>query len=156
MTNGPRQWTKAELADMEAFWNAHPGMKHLGAAIDLSHPERVRVYIDSLQSYHRGGLGTRAVNGVIIAGLFDLVVGLTGFVRSGGRRTGVAQLSIQYLYPVHGDRIDVVGEATKVGRNLVFVAAYLEDRDEKICVRGEGVAALVGSDPVKDLSEFAF
>jgi acyl-coenzyme A thioesterase PaaI-like protein len=109
------QPTDAQRAEMEAQWNAHPGMKHLGARLDLSSAGMVRAVLDPIKPEHRGGLGTEAVNGATIAGLFDLVIGLAGYLHTGGRRAGVAQLNIQFLRPVEGDRLQVIGWPTRVG-----------------------------------------
>ena len=40
-------------------------------------PDRVVVELPEVRAEHRGGLGTAAVNGLVLAGLFDLAVGST-------------------------------------------------------------------------------
>lgn len=131
--------------ELAALWNSHPGMKHMGAEVDLSTPGEVRAFIDPIQPHHRGGLGTHAVNGAVIAGMFDLVIGLTGFFHVRGRRAGVAQLNIQFLRPVEGDRFDVRGRPTRVGKNLIFAAAELTDEQGNVCARCDGIMAVSGS-----------
>lgn len=136
--------------------NQHPGMQHLGARIDLSAPSgEVRVTVDPIRHHHRGGLGTEAVNGVVIAGLFDLVVGITGYLHVYGRRAGVAQLNVQYLRPVTGDRFEVVGRPTRVGRNLVFAAAELIDERGAVCARCDGIVAVSATEHGTAPAEFA-
>ncbi len=141
------------LRRLESEWNAHPGMQHLGARLDLTDPRAVRAVIDPLQPHHRGGLGTDAVNGAVIAGVVDVVVGLTGYLHTGGRRAGVAQLHVQYLRPVHGDRLEVIGRPLRAGRTLVFVTAEAVDAEGVVCARGDGIVAVVAGDGT---SEAAF
>ena len=103
----------AELTAFEAEWNDHPGMRHMGARLDLSTPGDVCAVVDPIEPAHRGGLGTEAVNGAVIAGIFDLVIGLCGYLQTVGRRAGVAQLSIQFLRPVLGTRFEVRGRPVR-------------------------------------------
>ena len=62
------------------MWNGSPAMKHFGARLDFERVHRVRALIDPVRDIHRGGLGTDAVNGVVLAGLFDLVIGTVGWL----------------------------------------------------------------------------
>lgn len=116
MANWPNETDRHEF---ERQWNSHAGMRHMGARVNLSTPGEVRCVVDPIEPYHRGGLGTEAVNGAVIAGVFDLVIGLSGYVHTRGRRAGVAQLSIQFLRPVLGTKFETIGRATRVGTNLV-------------------------------------
>jgi uncharacterized protein (TIGR00369 family) len=134
--------TEAQRAEMAAQWNQHPGMKHMGATLDLSIPDIVRATIDPLRPYHRGGLRTDAVNGAVIAGMFDLAIGLAGYLHTRSRRAGVAQLSIQFLRPVEGDRLEVTSWPTRVGHNLVFAAAELRDQNGRVCAVCSGMVSV--------------
>jgi uncharacterized protein (TIGR00369 family) len=136
--------TAAQRSEMAVHWNAHPGMRHMGARVDLSAPNLVRALLDPIQPVHRGGLDTDAVNGAVIAGLFDLVIGLAGYLHTRGRRAGVAQLNIHFLRPVEGDSLQVTGWPTRVGRNLVFAAAELLDERGTVCATCDGIVAVSG------------
>lgn len=133
-----------ERARLAAQWNEHPGMKHLGARVDLSTPGLVRAVVDPVAPHHRGGLGTEAVNGGVIAAMFDLVIGLAGYLHTVGRRAGVAQLDIQFLRPVEGDRFQVTGWPTRVGHNLIFAGAELRDQRGVVCALASGIVAVSG------------
>ncbi len=135
-----------ERREFEALWNAHAGMRHMGARVDLSTPGLVRCVVDPVRPEHRGGLGTEAVNGAVIAGIFDLVIGLSGYVHTRGRRAGVAQLSVQFLRPVLGARFETHGRAARVGTNLVFSTAELLDERGVVCARCDGIVAVAGTD----------
>lgn len=141
----PDWLTESERAEFEQLWNDHPGMRHMGARVDLSIPGEVHCRVDPIEPHHRGGLGTEAVNGAVIAGIFDLVIGLAGYVHTRGRRAGVAQLSIQFLRPVLGDRFDTVARPARVGTNLVFSTAELRDQEGVVCARCDGIVAVAGS-----------
>ncbi len=134
----------AERAALAARWNEHPGMRHMGVRVDLSAPEVVRVYVDPLQPHHRGGLGTDAVNGAVMAGVFDLTIGLVGHFCTLGQRSGTAQLNMHFIRPVLGDRFEVLGRLVRAGRSLVFATADLHDQTGQLCARCDGIVAVAG------------
>lgn len=136
-----------ERSRLEETWNAHHAMRYLGARVDLSDPDVVRLVVDPVETYHRGGLGTDAVNGVVMSGAFDLTIGLVAHFAALQRRVGTVQLSIQYIRPVHGDRFEVLGRLVRRGRTLVFATAELRDDHEIVCGRCDGMAAVVGETP---------
>ena len=133
-----------ERKALEAGWNQHPGARHLGVRVDLSAPDVVRVCLDPVQPHHRGGLGTAAVNGAVMAAAFDLTIGLVGHFCHMDRRTGTAQLSIHFLRPVVGDRFEILGRLTRAGRSLVFRTADLHDEWGRLCAHCEGIVAVAG------------
>ena len=135
----------AERAALAAQWNEHPGMRHMGVQVDLSASDVVRVYVDPIQPTHRGGLGTDAVNGAVIAGAFDLAIGLVGHFCTLGRRAGTAQLNIHFVRPVLGDRFEVLGRLVRAGRSLVFATAELHDETGQLCARCDGIVAVAGA-----------
>jgi len=139
-----KRLSDSERVELEGRWNEHPGMRHLGVQVDLSAPETVRVFVDPVLPFHRGGLGTEAVNGAIISGAFDLAIGLVGQFHTLGKRSGTAQLHIHFLRPVLGDRFDVVARVVRAGRSLVFAAADLHDDEGRLCARCDGMVAVAG------------
>jgi acyl-coenzyme A thioesterase PaaI-like protein len=134
----------AERAELAVQWNEHPGMRHMGMQVDLSASDVVRVYVDPVLSTHRGGLGTDAVNGAVIAGAFDLAIGLVGHFCTLGKRAGTVQLNIHFVRPVLGDRFEVLGRLVRAGRSLVFATAELRDESGQLCARSDGIVAVVG------------
>ncbi len=134
----------AERAALAARWNEHPGVRLMGIRVDLSDPGLVRTYVDPVQPQHRGGLGTDAVNGVVMAGVFDLTIGLVGHFCTLGRRSGTAQLNMHFIRPVLGDRFEVLGRLVRAGRSLVFATADLHDEGGQLCARCEGIVAVAG------------
>ena len=134
----------AERATFEAQWNKHPGMQHMGVRVDLSKPDVLRAYVDPVLPHHRGGLGTEAVNGSVIAGVFDLAIGLVGHFAARGKRVGTAQLNIQFIRPVNGDRFDAYARLVRAGRTLVFAEGDLFDQGGMLCARCDGIVAIIG------------
>jgi uncharacterized protein (TIGR00369 family) len=137
----------AERQTVAERWNAHHAMRYVGAAVDLSDPAVVRLIVDPVQPHHRGGLGTDAVNGVVMAGVFDLAIGLVGHFAGLRRRVGTVHLNIQHMRPVQGDRFEVRGKLVRGGRTLIFASAELFDQDGRVCARCDGMAAVVGEAP---------
>ena len=142
----------ADRAAFEAQWNEHPGMQHMGVRVDLSASEVVRVYVDPVQPHHRGGLGTDAVNGAVMAGAFDLTIGLVGHFCNLNRRVGTAQLHIHFIRPVRGDRFEVLGRLVRAGGSLVFATADLHDQQGQLCARCDGIVA-VAREPAAEAKE---
>ena len=134
----------AERQAMAEEWNRLLGMLHVGARADFSDADRVVVAIDPVQPHHRGGMGTDAVNGAILAGLFDVAIGIVGHLHAAGRRAGTTQLSIQFIRPLHGGSAVVSARLVKAGSNLVFATAEAADERGVQCARADGIVALVG------------
>ena len=129
-----------ERKRIEDRWNVLPAMRYLGARVDLSDPALVRLVVDPVQPHHRGGLGTEAVNGVVMAGLFDLAIGLVAHFTALQQRVGTVQLNVQYMRPVHGSRFDVRGRLVRRGRTLVFATADLVDQEGTVCAKCDGMS----------------
>ena len=130
---------------MAEQWSAHPGMLHTGARADFSDPDAVQVVIQHLGAHHRGGMGTAAVNGAVLAGLFDVAIGMVGQLHTAGRRAGTAQLSVQFIRPLNGDSVRVRARLIRAGANLVFASAEAFDEHAVVCARAEGIVAVAGS-----------
>jgi uncharacterized protein (TIGR00369 family) len=144
MTHPAIPFGPTERAALAEAWNAHPGLRHMGARTDFSDPNVVRVTISPLQPHHRGGLGTQAVNGAVIAGLCDVAVGIVGHFQSRDRRVGTAQISVQFLRPVLGESVTAVARLVKAGTNLVFSSAEIVDDKGTVCARCDGIVAVSG------------
>jgi acyl-coenzyme A thioesterase PaaI-like protein len=134
----------AERQAMAEEWNRLLGMQHVGARADFSDADRVVVRIDQVQPHHRGGMGTDAVNGAILAGLFDVAIGIVGHLHAPGRRSGTTQLSIQFIRPLNGQSAVVSARLVKAGSNLVFATAEAADERGVQCARADGIVAVVG------------
>ena len=134
--------TVESLRALAEMWNASPSMKHFGAKLDFERVDRVRAVIDPVLDIHRGGLGTDAVNGVVLAGLFDLVVGTVGWLTRPDTRSATVTLAMSFYRPTRGNRIVAEAQLIRAGMNIVFAAAEIFDGDGKATARCEGTCAI--------------
>ena len=92
------------LALYTAAFNESAPFKALG--LQLSFPNAEEVQLDlTVRAEHRGGLGTDAVNGGVLAAMFDFAIGCTPALIDPTRRTATLQLSMSFERPVRGDRV---------------------------------------------------
>jgi len=134
--------TLAALRALADVWNASPPMRQLGARLDFDRLDRVRAVIDPVMPYHRGGMGTEAVNGPVLAGLFDLVIGTVGWLTRPDTRSATVTLAMTFLRPTRGDRVTVEGRLLRAGMNLTFAAAEIFDERGEVTARCDGTVAV--------------
>jgi uncharacterized protein (TIGR00369 family) len=138
----PAYPTLESLRALGEMWNAGAPMKHFGARLEFERVDRVRAVIDPVTSVHRGGLGTDAVNGVVLAGLFDLAIGTVGWLTRPDTRSATVNLSMSFFRPTLGDRIAAEARLVRSGLNLVFVAAEIFDAEGRVTARCDGTCAI--------------
>lgn len=125
-------------------FNGWPAVQHFGMRLDLSHPVTARLMLDELHPYHLGGAGDaskgggQAVNGAIIAAMFDGALGVAGVLQQLGRRAGTVDLSIKMFRPVTGPA-SAFGWAVRRTGSLVFVEAVLLDDHGARCAQASGI-----------------
>ena len=138
----PAYGTLEALRALADVWNAGPPMAHFGARLDFTRVDRVRAVIDPVQPFHRGGLGSEAVNGVVLAGLFDLVIGTVGWLTRPEARSATVNLSMAFFRPTRGDRVVAEARLLRAGMNLIFAAAEVTDADGQVTARCDGTCAV--------------
>jgi uncharacterized protein (TIGR00369 family) len=134
--------TLESLRALGEMWNASAAMKHFGARLDFQRLDRVRAVIDPVLDIHRGGLGTDAVNGVVLAGLFDLVIGTVGWLVRPDARSATVNLAMTFFRPTRGDRVVAEARLIRSGMNLIFAAAEVFDGESKVTARCDGTCAI--------------
>ena len=102
--NGPSP-TLEELARAAEFLNQSAPLAHAGIRVSFPATDLVVAEIPTVRDEHRGGLGSSAVNGGVLAALFDLVTGCTSLLVAPGRRSATVQLSMSFERPVFGDTV---------------------------------------------------
>ncbi|HVE86263.1 MAG TPA: PaaI family thioesterase [Myxococcales bacterium] len=105
-------------------------------------PDRVVVRVDPILPFHRGGLGTSAVNGGILAAMFDFVIGVTAALIDPTRRSATMQLSITFERPVTGDWFLAEGRIDRAGGSILFSSAVVKDPLGQVCSRCAGLVRL--------------
>lgn len=138
----PAYATLETLGTLAEVWNAGPPMKHFGARLEFTRIDRVRAVIDPVQPFHRGGMGTDAVNGVVLAGLFDLVIGTVGWLARPEARSATVNLAMAFLRPTRGDRVVAEARLVRSGLNLIFAAAEITDGAGEVTARCDGTCAV--------------
>ena len=119
-----------------ARMNGLASMQMMGARLDLADPAVVRIGLAEVGEQHLGGLGTRAINGAVIAGLFDLALGVAGTV----------ELSIKLMRPAFEAPIEVLSVALKRSPHLAFTEAELY-AEGRLCAVASGIVAVASSQP---------
>ena len=89
----PPRPTVEELTALAAVWNQSEILRHQGMRVSFE-PDRVVVELPEVRAEHRGGLGTAAVNGLVLAGLFVLAVGSTVVLHDPGRAGATVKMSM--------------------------------------------------------------
>jgi acyl-coenzyme A thioesterase PaaI-like protein len=138
----PAYPTLESLRALGDMWNAGAPMQHFGARLEFERVDRVRAVIDPVTDVHRGGLGTDAINGVVLAGLFDLVIGTVGWLTRPDTRSATVNLAMSFFRPTRGNRIVAEAWLIRSGLNLVFVAAEIYDAEGRVTARCDGTCAI--------------
>jgi acyl-coenzyme A thioesterase PaaI-like protein len=138
----PAYATLEALKALADVWNASPPMRQLGARLAFDRLDRVRAVIDPVMPYHRGGMGTDAVNGPVLAGLFDLAIGTVGWLSRPDSRSATVTLAMTFLRPTRGARVAVEGRLLRAGMNLTFAAAEITDERGEVTARCDGTVAV--------------
>ena len=134
--------TLDSLHKLALAWNASPPMQRLGARLEFQRVDRVRAVLDPVELYHRGGMGTDAVNGAVLAGLFDLAIGTVGWLTRPDTRSATVSLAMMFFKPTRGDRVSVEAWLLRSGTNLTFAAAEIFDGDGQVTARCDGTVAV--------------
>ena len=156
MTEAPQPFSQAyatveSLQALAGKWNDSPPMRQLGARLEFDRVDRVRAVVDPVMPYHRGGMGTDAVNGAVLAGLFDLVIGTVGWLTRPDTRSATVTLAMTFLRPTRGDRISAEGRLLRGGTNLIFASAEIFDGEGEATARCDGTCAVaMGKTPDND------
>jgi uncharacterized protein (TIGR00369 family) len=134
--------TLEALHALAEVWNQGPPMRHFGARLDFTRVDRVRAVIDPILPFHRGGLGTEAVNGVVLAGLFDLVIGTVGWLTRPEARSATVNLAMTFFRPTRGDVVVAEARLVRAGMSLIFATAEIFDGVGAVTARCDGTCAV--------------
>ena len=90
------------------------------------------VELPEVRAEHRGGLGTAAVNGLVLAGLFDLAVGSTVVLLDPRRRSATVQLSMSFERAVFGSSARCEAWIDRAGQRTLFASARILDAEGQV------------------------
>jgi uncharacterized protein (TIGR00369 family) len=134
--------TLEELARAADFLNHSPPLAHAGLRLSFPRTDLVVAELSEVQPQHRGGLGTSAVNGGVLAAVFDLVTGCTALLVDARRRSATVQLSMSFERPVLGDSLRAEARIDNRGQRTLFASARILDARGQVCARCQAVVAL--------------
>ncbi len=125
----------------EEFSNS-AAMRAFGFKLSFPEGSRVRVTLDPIRPEHLGGLGADAVNGGVLAALFDLCIGSAPALLDPTRRTATVQLSMSFLRPVRGPHLRAEAVIDQAGGATLFATANIYDAEGNACAKCQGVVKM--------------
>ncbi len=132
--------TLEQLARYADAFNTSETLKHFGVRVFFPDLATCEVVLDPVLPAQRGGLGSDAVNGGVLAAMFDLVLGCAPALVDPARRSATVQLSLNFLRAVRGDRVVARSRVTRAGETLVFAEAQLFDATGELCATATGLS----------------
>ncbi len=132
--------TLEQLARYADAFNQSETLKHFGVKVSFPDLETCEVVLDPVQPAQRGGLGSDAVNGGVLAAIFDLVIGCAPALVDPTRRSATVQLSLNFMNAVRGDRVVARSHVSRGGETLVFAQAELFDAQGQLCATATGLS----------------
>lgn len=135
---------EAQRRDWQQRFNSVPAMRGFGVRVDLADTHVVRVTLDAIEDRHRGGLGTAAVNGAVLAALFDCALGVAGTLQFPGRRSATCELSIKFMRPVPGPTVTAYAVTLKRATQLAFADSELYSNG-RLCAIASGIVSVATS-----------
>ena len=131
----------AALARYADGFNQSQTLKFFGARVSFPTEERVRVDL-TIRPEHRGGLGSDAINGGVLAAMFDLVIGCSSALIDPTHRSATVQLSMSFERAVVGEALWAEARVDRSGGALLFASASLMNAHGEVCARCQGVVRL--------------
>lgn len=131
-----------QLARYSEAFNQSQTLSHFGLKVGFPDLDTVEVVLDPVRPEQRGGLGSDAVNGGILAAMFDLVIGCVPALVDPTKRSATVQLSVNFMSAVRGDRIVARSRVTRAGETLVFASASIFDSKDQECATATGLSRL--------------
>jgi len=126
---------------IEDLFNESVQLKQMHIRVDLSTSKLPMVFIDEVMDIHKGGIGTDAVNGAVIALLSDLAIGLLGIYHYADGLTATSSLTIHYVKPLLTKKVIVKAEETQVIGKRIFGVASIMNEKEEVCSYANGSLA---------------
>jgi acyl-coenzyme A thioesterase PaaI-like protein len=127
------------LARYAREFNKSSTLRYFGVQIAFPDQRTIEARVDTIMPEHRGGLGTSAVNGGVLAAIFDLVIGCTSALFDPTRRSATMHLSMSFERPVFGDSLRAEGRIDSAGSSVLFSSARMFDGDGVECARCQGL-----------------
>lgn len=131
------------LALLEERINDLAVLRHCGIETALLADGSVEACLPRIESYHLGGMETRAVNGLILMGLFDCALVVPAIVKYGGERCATIETSVKIFRPVIPREVRAIGRVLSHSRDIAFTQADIYDCRGKVRATATGVVTKV-------------
>jgi uncharacterized protein (TIGR00369 family) len=141
----PFMSTAPSQADLDRYAQSFSdslSLKYFGAVVSFPEGKKVRVRIAEVRTEFRGGLGSSAVNGGVLAAMFDLALGCTPALVDPSRRTATVQISMSFMKPVLGDSLVTEAHIDTVGGRTIFSSARILDERGEECAKAQGIVKI--------------
>ena len=138
--------TRAELDSFAAAWSASGPLRFLNMTMSFPEGDRVLIDLPEVLPAQRGGKGSDAINGGILAAMFDFAIGATALLAPPLRRNATVHMSIDYQRAVRGNSARCIARLDRATRALAFASAEILDEHGTACSRATGLVSL--GDPV--------
>ncbi len=134
--------TLEQLSRYADSFNSSATLKAFGVKVSFPDEDTVQATIEQLKPEQRGGLGTDAINGGVLAAIFDLAIGCTPALIDPTRRSATVQLSINFMRAVRGDTLIARSKIERAGDVLLFSSAQIVDEKGVVCATCTGMSRL--------------
>lgn len=134
--------TLEQLQRYADTFNASQTLKHFGVKVSFPDADTVEAIIDDIKPEQRGGLGTDAINGGVLAAIFDLAIGCTPALIDPTRRSATVHLSINFMRAVRGQKLVARSKIDRAGDVLLFASAQILDEKGVLCATATGMSRL--------------
>src|SRR4051812_29218513 len=120
---------RARLERYAHAFNTSELLKYLSARLTFAEAgDRVHVRVDPILPTHRGGLGSAAVNGGVLAATFDFVIGITAALVDPTKKSATMQLNMTFERPVTGDWFAAEAWIDRAGSSTLFSSGVIKDQ----------------------------
>jgi acyl-coenzyme A thioesterase PaaI-like protein len=137
--------TLVAQTDLDAYalrFNEGPFMRHFGLEISFPKSEQVVVTLATVRAEHRGGMGTDAINGGMLAAMFDYALGNTALLAPPLRRNATVQLSMSFERAVRGSSARCEARLDRAASKILFSSAHILDGSGNTCARASAVISM--------------
>lgn len=135
--------SRPQLERYADAFNASELLEFFDMKVEFPDLDTVCAGVEEAQAGHLGGMGNQsAINGGVLAALYDLVVGCSAALVDPTRRSATIQLSMNFERPVLGDYVRAEASVDRAGKTLVFSSARIVDGQGRICSHGQGVVRM--------------
>lgn len=125
----------------ELFTNSAP-LRAFGLKLSFPDGKCALIKLDPVLEHHRGGLGSDAINGGVLAAVFDLAIGCTPALYDPTRRSATVELSMHFMRAVRGNSLTAKGTIDRVSSVLCFSSASIFDEQGTECATCHGIARI--------------